>query len=213
MNIKDSINDLAASTFEEIQRVEKEYREAEIRRRETPVRNGIMDAEYATKAYKAETDYKAAEAAYKSMKQSLPNNTASKLSQLRREYAQEVGRAFAADPKKIDAAAVELLKSGTMKAGEYASMLDTAKKNGNATMVRIISKYAGEAAVEASKKYGETDQRSMVLRAVASMGGDDPAAAHLDTFDKVASIFNRCVNNPAIIGHWNELADPLIDRL
>ncbi len=213
MNIKDSINDLAASTFEEIQRVEKEYREAEIRRRETPVRNGIMDAEYATKAYKAEADYKAAEAAYKSMKRSLPNNTASKLSQLRREYAQEVGRAFAADPSKIDAAAVELLKSGTMKAGEYASMLDTAKKDGNSTMVRMIAKYAGEAADAAGAKYGIADQRATLLRAVSSMGGPDPAAAHLETFDNVASIFNRCVNNPSMIGSWNEIADPIIDML
>lgn len=213
MNIKDSINDLAASTFEEIQRVEKEYREAEIRRRETPVRNGIMDAEYATKAYKAEADYKAAEAAYKSMKRSLPSNTTSKLSQLRKEYAQEVGRAFAADPKKIDAAAVELLKSGTMKAGEYASMIEAYKKDGNATMIRMVIKYAREAAEAAGTKYGIDDQRARSLRAVSSMGGKDPAAAHLETFDGVAEIFNRCINNPAIIGHWNELADPLIDML
>ena len=213
MSTKAKIAELAASTFDEIQRIEREYSEAERRRHETPQRLGSVDAGYNAKAMQAEADYLAARDAYNKMRRKLPDTMRRKLAEIRREYANEVEEAFAVDPAKLNAPAMELLKSGIMKPSEYSAMMAAAKKDGNAIMTRMIAKYAAEAAENAAKKYGEGDPRARELRAVGYVGNIDPGAAALDTFDHVAEILNRCTNNSAMIKRWDELAGPLLERI
>jgi hypothetical protein len=213
MSTKAKLLELAESVFDEIQRTEKAYYDAERRRNETPQRHGFVDAEYNARAMRAEADYLAARDAYNKMRRNLPENTRSRLAALRREYAQEVGQAFAVDPSKLDTASMELLKSGIMKPGEYTAMMEAAKKAGNVTMVRIIAKYAAEAAEDVAKKYGEGDQKARELRAVGYAGNIDPSAAALETFDHVGEILNRCANNSRMIAHWDELAGPLLKMM
>ena len=213
MDISTQINELAASTFEEIQRIEKEYHDAEEKRKETPQRTGWVDAAYQAKAMKAEAEYLAAKDAYNSMRRNLPGKALDQLAAIRREYVKAVGQQFAVDPKQIDANALELLRSGIMKASEYSSMMENAKIQGNYTMVRLIARYAADAAEEISKKYGEGDPRARELRAVSYFGNKDPEADKLGTFDNLTEIFRRTVNNSAMISYWGELATPFLEML
>ena len=212
MSIKDQINDLAQSTFEVIERTEQAFKTAERQRSDTPPLNGL-GAEYSAKAAQAEAEYQAALTAYTSMKRNLPGKVRGQLSQIRSEYAQAVAQQYAIDPAKLDTNSLELLKSGIMKPAEYSAMMTAAKKDGNTTMIRMIAKYAAEAAEAAAKKNGEGSQQARELRSVGYSGKIDPAKEALDTFDHVTDIFRRCVNNPAMIKHWEGLAGPLLDRL
>ena len=213
MSIKDQINDLAQSTFEVIERTEQAFKTAEKQHNDTSPRNGFVDAEYAAKAARVEADYQAALAAYISMKRNLPGKVQGQLSQIRKEYAEAVARQYAIDPAKLDTNSLELLKSGIMKPAEYSAMMEAAKKDGNATMVRMIAKYAAEAAEAAARKNGENSQQARELRMVGYSGNIDPGKAALETFDHIGEIFRRCVNNPAMIKHWDGLAGPLLDML
>ena len=211
--IRKQIEELTRSTFEEITRIENEYRQAEQRRKETPQRTGFVDAGYAAKAARAEADYLAARDSYNSMKRDLPGKSREKLAAIRREYAQEVAQRYAVDPSKLDMGMLELLKSGIMKPGEYSSMMEEAQKAGNTTMTRLIARYASEAAEAVERKYGDGSPQARELRAVGYSGNIDPGAAALEAFDGVAEIFNRCIGNPSMIPMWGELAEPLLEML
>ena len=213
MEIKEQIDELARSTFEEIRRVENSYKEAELRRKETPQHNGVVTAEYAARAAQAEAEYLTAREAYRGLQRNLPGRVQENLAAIPREYAAEVAQQFAVDPSKLDLAALELLKSGIMKSGEYAAMMQEAQKSGNVTMARMIARYAAEAAEAAERKYGDGSPQARELRAVGYSGNIDPGAAALETFDGIAEIFNRCIGNPSMIDHWDELAGPLLDML
>jgi len=213
MEFREKIDELAHSTFEEIRRVEDDYKQAEQRRKETPQHNGVVSAEYAARAAQAEAAYLSAREAYRGLQRNLPGKVDEHLAAIRREYAAEVAQRFAVDPSKMDMAALELLKSGIMKAGEYSTMMQEAQKSGNVTMTRLIARYASEAAEAAERKFGEGSAQARELRAVGYAGNIDPGAAALQTFDNVAEILRRCVNNPSMIPHWDGLAGPLLDLL
>ena len=48
---------------------------------------------------------------------------------------------------------------------------------------------------------------------VGHAGNADPAGAALKNFDVVNDVLRRCVTNHAMIGHWDELAGPVLDAL
>lgn len=213
MEFREKIDELAHSTFEEIRRVEDDYKQAEQRRSETPQHNGVVSPEYAAKAARAEADYLAAREAYRGMQRNLPGKAQEKMTAIRREYAQEVARQFAVDPEKLNAAELELIKSGIMRPAEYRAMLEKEASAGNATMVRLIANYAAKEAEAAAAKNGAGDDRARELRAISYMAKADPAGEALRTFDAVADVLMRCVNNPSMIPHWDGLAGPLLDLL
>ena len=192
MSIREQIEELADSTFEEIGQIENAYKQAEQRRSETQQHKGVVSPEYAAKAARAEADYLAAREAYRGMQRNLPGKAQEKMAAIRREYAQEVARQFAVDPEKLDTAELELLKSGIMRPDEYRAMLEKEARAG---------------------KFGEGSAQARELRAVGYVGNIDPGAAALQTFDNVAEILRRCVNNPGMIPHWDGLAGPLLDLL
>lgn len=212
MAIRDKIEALAKETFEEIQKTETAYKAAEAAVKAIPA---PVAGDYQTQAKNArvKADLAEAVAARRQMRFNLPNKTESALSALRKEYAQEVEQRFAADPAKLDMATLELLKSGIMRPAEYRRLFDTASKNGNTTMTRLISKYAHDAAAEAANRYGETSIQARELRGIGYEGNADPAAEAMKTFDSIGEIFRRTVDNPGIIPHWDELTAPLFDLL
>ena len=61
---------------------------------------------------------------------------------------------FSAKPGQVDTATVELLKSGILEPDEYARLMNDAGTAGNATMQRIIGRFASEAAEQAEKEFG-----------------------------------------------------------
>ena len=209
MTIKEKIEALAHSTFEEIQRTEARYKAAEEARRSTPIRYGVVDAEYQAKATRAEADFQEAKNARTMMQRNLPYKAREALAAIRQEYVAEVQARFAVDPAKLDQASLELLKSGIMKPSEYRAMFDRAVKTGNTTMTRIISKYAAEAA----NHYDAADPRASELRIIGYEGNSDPASEALSTFNGVAEIFSRTIDNPGIIKDWDSLAGRMLDLL
>ena len=213
MSIREQIEELADSTFEEIGQIENAYKQAEQRRSETQQHNGVVSPEYAAKAARAEADYLAAREAYRGMQRNLPGKAQEKMAAIRREYAQEVARQFAVDPEKLDTAELELLKSGIMRPDEYRAMLEKEARAGNATMVRLIANYAAKEAEAAAAKNGAGDDRARELRAISYMAKADQAGEELRTFDAVSDVLMRCVNNPGMIPHWDGLAGPLLDLL
>ena len=124
---------------------------------------------------------------------------------MRGELAAEIESAYSVDPAQLDNNTLELLKSGILSGSEYAKLLNAAQAAGNPTMVRLIGKYAQDAADAAATKYGQSDRAAAELRAVAYQSKANTGSAHLEAFDYLADVYRRCTNNPAMIGHWDEL--------
>ena len=165
------------------------------------------------KLARADADYQAASKAQHDMRVNLPGKVENQMRAIRQQYADELAQRFAIDPAKLDAASLELLKSGIMRPAEYRSMLEKARKDGNATMLRIVAKYAADRAAEIAAKDGATSEDARELRVVGYAGNIDPAGEALRNFDVVADVLRRCVNNHAMIGHWDELTGPVLDAL
>lgn len=70
-----------------------------------------------------------------------------KCKELRKELEKDVQKNSLANPDAIDANALELLKSGALTVEDYYSFVERYK--GNATMLRVISKYALDASENA----------------------------------------------------------------
>ena len=69
-----------------------------------------------------------------------------KAAELRSAWANEVQASKCVDPTAVDAAGVELMKSGIMTADDYFAL--ATKYDGNSTMLRLLSKYAANAAAD-----------------------------------------------------------------
>lgn len=208
----EQIRALAHETFGEIQRADEAVKAAEQRMRETPVMNG-RGAEYAARAAAAKAKYAAAVDAQNKLRFQLPDSASSKLAAIRRQYAAELEQRYTMDPAQLDPAALELLKSGTMRPADYDAMLNKADDAGNFTMTRLIAKYAREAAAAAAEKNGPHDPKAQALRYIAQSGCGDPVEAALTGFDYVGDAFRRCVRNPSMIRYWDELTAPALERM
>ena len=137
---------LADETFTEYKVMETRFKAAESKRAATPVRHGIVNAEYAAKAARAEADYLEAQKKYETVKRSLYEKS-SQMAAIRKDFVAAVNNHFAADPAKMDMAAIALMDSGIMKPHEYAKLMESAEKAGNYTMIRMIAAKAGEMVV------------------------------------------------------------------
>lgn len=82
-----------------------------------------------------------------------------KCKELRKELEKDVQKDSLANPDAIDANALELLKSGALTVEDYYSFAE--RYESNATMLRVISKYA----LDASENAGDTkDKDAAALR-------------------------------------------------
>ena len=73
-----------------------------------------------------------------------------KAAELRSALAKEVQASKCVDPTAVDAAGVELMKSGILTPDDYYSLAE--KYDGNVTMLRLLSKYAADAATDADNR-------------------------------------------------------------
>lgn len=73
-----------------------------------------------------------------------------KAAALRCALEKEVQASKCVDPTTVDAAGVELMKSGILTADDYYSL--AGKYDGNVTMLRLLSKYAAGAATDADNR-------------------------------------------------------------
>lgn len=197
-------DEIAKTAFEEYRKTEAAYRKAEETAKQYPPRHGVVDAQYAAKSARAQADFLEAKEAYRKAKSVFAEHE-TEFKAIRSELAAEIESAYSVDPAQLDNNTLELLKSGILTGSEYAKLLNAAQAAGNPTMVRLIGKYAQDAADAAAAKYGQSDRAAAELRAIAYQSKTNTGSAHLDAFDYMADVFHRCTNNPGMIDHWDEL--------
>lgn len=199
---------LADETFTEYTVTKRRFEAAERTRAETPVKHGLVSAEYAVRAAKAEADYLEAKEKYETVKRGLPEKSR-QMQAVRADFVAAVDDFFAADPAKLDKATLALLESGILKPHEYERLMASAEKDENFTMIRLIAAKAAEVADKAPTREGET-----ILKAVAMRGRNADGADYIKAFDVgVVSLFERCLKNPSLYSSWDKLMQPVRDAL
>lgn len=206
-NYASDVNEIAQAAFSAYREAEATLKKAEQRRSEYPQRNGFLDADYAAKSARAHADYCEAKDAFTAAKRALAE-TESKLAEIRKELAADIDTEYAAAPDKLDMATLEIMKSGILKPAEYSRLMRSAKADNNHTMVRLIAKYASDAAANANDKDAATE-----FRLVSNEGAADNGANYLQAFDNIADVFHRCTNNPAMIDHWDGLTGQIAESV
>lgn len=213
MNFKEyaaKLNDVAQAAFAERLEAEDAFKKAEAKHRSFS-RVPVNDYDKQAQAARAKADYLEAESKLRAVKWNMDSHI-SEANAIRNELAAAVGDAFSADPEALDMPTLELLKSGVLKSGEYARLANRAAQAGNVTMLRMIGKYASEAAEETAKQYGMGDHVAKELRAVAYECNRHTGKDHLEAFDAMIDIFRRCMKNPGLIPSWAEFTDPIINQ-
>ena len=208
----DKVNRIAAAAFEEYRKTEEEYQRAEAQAKLYPPRGGIIDAEYQAKAARAQADVLTARQAFSAAGRKMAAHSM-EIAALRKELAAEIEDAYSVDPEQLDNATLELLKSGILTASEYEKLYRKATAADNVTTVRLIAKYAQDAADARGKEYGINDPEARELRAVVYDCNTFTGAESLADFDVMADVFNRCANNPGMISHWEELTAEVSESL
>lgn len=201
---------IARNAFAKYRKAEKIYQEAEKRVKEYPERFGVVSYDYQMKSMKAKADLQDAKELYKTAKREFENSKGD-MWKVRKELAAEIEEVFSANPDHVDRNTVELLKSGIVNADEYQRLIQKAKADGNPTMTRLIGKYAGIAAKERSEKYGDSDAEAQALRVVEYDSRLNTGEEYLESFDNMIEIYNKCVNNPGIIDHWDEFTGGFVN--
>ena len=199
----------AKAVFEEYAEAESKLKAAESKRNAYPRKNGL-GYEYDAKAARYEAEYVEAKAEYEKLRREMRDYKADGFKPIRKELESAIADAFAANPEHLDAATLELLKSGIMSADEYNRLMSKATADNNPTMVRVIAKYAKDRADQADADRNTDAARA--FRAVAYNGNSVNGNAYLETFDVMTSCFNRCMNNTALIGHWDELNGEIVEN-
>lgn len=205
------VNEIAAEAFKDYRQAEAAFKKAEEQARKYPVRNGMVDADYAAKAARANADYLEAQNNLKQAKSRFIERE-NDIKNVRKELAAELESHYAADPAALDSNTLELLKAGILKPNEYSKLMKDAQASGNNTMVRVIARYAGDAADAAGKKYGESSEQARTLRALSYSANENNGSAQLQAFDLLGDVFHRATNNPGMIDHWDELTSNTIEN-
>lgn len=199
----------AKAVFEEYAEAERKLKAAESKRNAYPRKNGL-GYEYDAKAARYEAEYVEAKAEYEKLRREMRDYKADGFKPIRKELETALADAFAANPEHLDAATLELLKSGIMSADEYNRLMSKATADNNPTMVRVIAKYAKDRADQADADRNTDAARA--FRAVAYKGNSVNGNDYLQAFDAMTSCFSRCMKNTALMSHWDELNGEIVER-
>ena len=202
------MNSIAIEAFAEYRTAESNLRKAEEQKSEYR-RSGMADA---VKNSRIEAELLAANEDRKAARRTLENRLTD-IQKLRKELAEALADYYSVSPAALDMNTLELLKSGILKPNEYAKLMREAQTDNNSTMVRIIAKYAKEAAEVEIKERGEDSVAARELRYISHAANQYNGNNYLEAFDNLADIYNRALNNPYFIEHWEEFTSPLIDEM
>ena len=123
----------------------------------------------------------------------------------------EVTDDYSADPKAIDNNTLTLLNAGILKSSDYEKLMKEAQAADNHTMVRLIGKYAGNAAEAEERKNGSNSIKAKELRTISYMGRENGDNV-LRSFDSLSEVFRRTADNPAMIDKWDYLTGDTIEN-
>ena len=205
------LDEQARAAFKAYRDAEAAYKKAEQRAKEYPQRNGFVDAQYAAKSARAQADFLEAKQAYDTARRAFRDSDR-QFDGMRRELAAAIDDAYSADPAQLDTATLELLKSGILNAGEYTKLLEQAKAASNPTMVRMIGRYAGEAAKARGESHGMNDREAQALRVAEYNSRSYTGGDRLQAFDNMVELYHRCTNNPGMIDHWDEFTAETVEN-
>ena len=99
-----------------------------------------------------------------------------------------------------------------MAVSEKKLKRDAEKERENATMVRMIGKYAGDAAKARGESHGMNDCEATALRLAEYNSRSYTGGDRLEAFDNMVNLYHRCTNNPAMIDHWDELNGEIVEK-
>ena len=205
-NYAKEVDTLAKKVFESYTRAEKRLEKATLQRK-------ALD-EHGTQREIIEADYEVASAktALEFAQLDLEHVT-DELSEIRNRLKAAVTDDHAADPKNLDLATLELLRSGILEPHEYERLMRQAESADNGTMVRLCGKYALSAAEAAEKELGANHPKATALRDVGLLGEViDTGGTHImNSFDMLATALETTAKNPAMIGDWASLTADVIE--
>lgn len=205
------LDEQARAAFKAYRDAEAAYKKAEQKAREYPQRNGMVNADYAAKSARAQADFLEAKQAYETARRTFRESD-TQFNAMRRELAAAIDDAYSADPAQLDTATLELLKSGILTGSEYAKLLEQAKAASNPTMVRMIGRYAGEAAKARGESHGMNDREATALRMAEYNSRSYTGGDRLQAFDNMVELYHRCTNNPAMIDHWDRFTAETVEN-
>ena len=205
------VDEIAKAAFEDYRKAEQAYKKAEEQARKYPQRHGMVDAQYAAKSARAQADFLEAKQAFDAARRAFRDSD-TQFNGMRRELAAAIDDAYSADPAQLDTATLELLKSGILTGSEYAKLLEQAKAASNPTMVRMIGRYAGEAAKARGESHGMNDREATALRMAEYNSRSYTGGDRLQAFDNMVELYHRCTNNPAMIDHWDEFTAETVEN-
>ena len=204
------LDEQAKAAFKEYREAEAAYKKADKERSRYPQKAGYVTPEYAAKSARAQADFLEARQAFETARRKFRDSD-TQFKGMRKELEAAINDAYSADPAHLDANTMELLKSGIMTSHDYNKLLEQARADNNPTMVRIIGKYADNAAKARGEKYGQNDHEAQALRATVynskTYTGDD----RLEAFDTMVNVYHRCTKNPAMIDKWDGLLGETIE--
>ena len=204
-------NEIALAAFDEYLMAATEFEAAEKAEREQPIKTGLVSATYQAEAHKRHAAYLEAWSNLDKARRKLQDKE-SEFEKLRQELEPAVQKAYSVNTEDLDQATLELLKSGSLKAHDYVQLYNAVVEAKNATMVRVLQRYAEEASKAAEKKYGEHDPETVTLRQVAANCAQFDGAEYLQGFDYLTDCFHRCAKHPdSMISAWGRLTGELVE--
>lgn len=205
------LDEQAKAAFKAYRDAEAAYKKAEAKAKAYPQRNGFVNADYAAKCARAQADFLEAKQAYETARRTFRDSD-TQFNAMRKELAAAIDDAYSADPAQLDSNTLELLKSGILTGSEYTKLLEQAKAASNATMVRMIGKYAGDAAKARGESHGMNDREAQALRVAEYNSRSYTGGDRLEAFDNMVSLYHRCTNNPGMIDHWDEFTAETVEN-
>lgn len=213
MNYGEKANQIAKAGFAELLEAQYNADRAAAMCKKYPEKHGFVSAEDAAKISRAKADRDEANARVELVRKKLTGEIRQEIAAMREQLVKDVQRRFAADPAKVDPAAVELMKSGIMNSRDFSVMMDKALSEGNVTMARLISGYAAGAAQERidDKTIGR-DSEAVALLGVSSKGVGLDGSEIVDAFDTFLYTFDRCCVNIGMVSAWDEMTAGMVER-
>lgn len=194
------VDEIARTVFAEYVEREQALKEA------TAKMNASANGSALEKA-RAKANYEQEKETYGHFLRNVPEQAKDDILNLRAGLEKAISSQHVFDTEQVDAVTLELLKSGLLSARDFADILTKAEKNKNYTLSQLVGRYAMKQARETS----DTMEQN-ALYSVHARSNADSANKYLADFDALTDIFNRTVNNTAMIGHWDNLTGSIIEN-
>lgn len=124
---------------------------------------------------------------------------------LRLELENAIKAASVVDPAQVDGNVLALLDSGICTSADFERLLKNS--DGNATMQRLILSHIEKTATSQDIDPAERQAMNALLHDSKGRMG----FSVLESYDALSGVFNRCLRNPSMIPHWDDLTADAIE--